>query len=143
MKKVKRTILIIDDNPDDLEFYKTILSKSSKFYKYETLTAEDLSEGLAHVRQNIIDCCFIDYNLPEVNGLEISEKIQKENDAVAIPIVILTGEPHQSIQAEAARQGLFDYVIKDAVRSQPQFERIIDKAILWSEKLQEKAASND
>ncbi len=143
MKKINRTILIIDDNPDDLEFYKTILSKNSKLYEYETLTAENLEDGLEFVRNNVIDCCFVDYNLPEINGLEISQEIKKENNSVSLPIVLLTGEPHQSIQAEAARQGLLDYVIKDSVRSLKQFEKVIEKVMCWSEKLQKKEDTND
>jgi CheY-like chemotaxis protein len=129
-----KTVLIIDDSPDDLEFYSRLLGRAGAGRKYTVLTAQDAEQGLKLFDQNDIDCSIVDYNLPDRDGLATVRALQqragKRNGA---PVVILTGQPKQEIQAEAARSAAFDYVVKDAITSTAQLERVILKAISWSE----------
>lgn len=53
--------------------------------------------------------------MPEGNGLSVIDQLQKSAKNVNIPAAILTGEPHQKAQAETARQGVLDYIMKDKV----------------------------
>ena len=135
MSKEKRTILIIDDSPDDLEFYSQLLRRSNGAYNYSVLTAESAEEGIEIFQVHTVDCTFVDYNMPENDGLSVIETLRKSSNSAHVPMVILTGEPHQSVQAEAARQGALDYILKDSVNSSETLERVIDKVINWSEAL--------
>ena len=65
MKDPILNILIIDDNPDDLEFYTELLGRPTGDYSYEVFLAEDANAGLSIFKENKIDCTFIDFNMPE------------------------------------------------------------------------------
>ena len=128
----KRQILIIDDSLDDLEFYARLLTKSSSHYEYKVWTAEGPSRGLEIFKSQKIDCTFIDFHMPEMDGLAVVDLLQKEKSEKHLPMVLLTGEHHQGIQAKAARQGALDYVIKDSISCSQSFEKIINKVISWA-----------
>ena len=128
-------ILIIDDNPDDLEFYNELLSQCET--EYNVYMAETAEEGLAISKAQTIDCAFIDFNLPERDGVELLEEIRAESPKHQA-MVILTGEPHQKIQAEAARKGALDYIVKDAHTSPEQIEAVIQKVLNWAKELNAK-----
>lgn len=122
------SVLIIDDNPDDLEFYMDLLAHSEM--KPKVHTAETVEAGMAIFLNETIDCILIDYFLPEQNGVDVLEDINKLSNR-PIAMVILTGEPHQKIQAEAARKGALDYIVKDAHTTPEQLEDTIRKVIGW------------
>ena len=71
--------------------------------------------------------------MPESSGLDVVDILQKATSKKQIPLVILTGEPHQAVQAEAARQGALDYIVKDSVNSSEALETVIHKVIAWAD----------
>ena len=132
---MSKKILLIDDNPDDLYVYTRLLNQANK--NYEILTAETLEEAvLAHDRHDIY-CTFIDYNLPMVNGINILDALNDRAKGRVLAVIILTGEPHQTIQAEAARRGALDYIIKDSTNTPEQLDDIINKTAAWAASLNE------
>ena len=136
---MKKNILIIDDSPDDLAFYCELLTNSSQDYTvYTTDNAEEAIEIFSNQR---IYCTFIDYALPEMNGLKILEVMNQKTEGKVLPVVILTGEPNQTIQAEAARKGALDYVIKDVANTPEQIETVIQKTVSWADDLNRKQLS--
>lgn len=132
-----KNILIIDDNPDDLEFYTYTIQQTGKDYK--VFTAKNYVEAAAIFDSKYIDCTFIDYKLPGVNGLGILDEFQKQNVDKILPIIILTGYIDQSVQAEAARRGALDFLIKDETKNTPeQLDAMICKVIDWANDLNKK-----
>ncbi len=132
----KLTILIIDDNPEDLEFYTNLLKQGEG--DYDIFTAQDGEEALMLSKDKNIDCTFVDYYLPEMNGMKILEALQKQAGNDILPAVILTGEPNQTIQAEAARKGALDYIVKDVTNTPEQIEAVIRKTMDWADGLRNK-----
>ena len=68
----KETILFVDDE-------ESILSVSAEYFQrrgYQTLTAKGGLEALNILEHETVDCCFTDINMPEMNGLELAEKIR-------------------------------------------------------------------
>lgn len=130
-------ILIIDDNPDDLEFYEDMIHQIGG--DYTVYTAEDADEGLALFNKHAIDCTFVDYNLPEVTGIQILETLQKTTTGKTLPVIMLTGDANQAVQAEAARKGALDFVTKSVEGNTPQkIEATIKKVIAWADDLNTK-----
>jgi len=129
-------ILLIDDNPDDLEFYANILNHLDE--EYQIHTAESYDEAIPLFNSHDIYCTFIDYNLPEMNGIKILEKLNDLANGKVLAVVILTGEPHQTIQAEAARRGALDYIVKGMATTPEQLEAVISKTVDWAENLNKK-----
>lgn len=138
MKDPILNILIIDDNPDDLEFYTELLGRPTGDYSYEVFLAEDANAGLSIFKENKIDCTFIDFNMPEDDGLAVIDMLQDLSGHEQIPMVVLTGEPHQRVQADAARHGAMDYIRKDSIKSIEDLEKVIDKVIVWAKSINNK-----
>ena len=123
-----KNILIIDDNRDDIEFYSDLINQIDDNYK--VYTAIDFLEGISVFENYNIDCTFLDYKLPEMNGLMILEVLRKKNNNKAMPIIILTGENRREIRAESARQGALDFLVKDMNTTTPeQLDAVIKKVI--------------
>ncbi len=131
-----KNILIIDDNSDDLEFYKDLLEHSQE--DYAVFTAESGEEALEISASQNIYCTFVDYYLPEMNGVKILEALHVQSKGKMLPVVILTGEPHQTIQAEAARKGALDYIVKDVANTTEQMSDVIEKVVGWAHDLNKK-----
>jgi CheY-like chemotaxis protein len=133
---MKKTVLVIDDNIDDLEFYCDLLQQSEE--NYVVATFDNGKDALAFIQQNDVYCIFVDYNLPEMNGIKIIESVYSADSQHIIPTVILTGEPNQAVQAEAAREGALDYLVKDVTNSTNQLDEIIVKVVSWASTLEER-----
>ena len=79
------------------------------------LEAETGEEGLAIVAREELDCILLDYQLPDVNGLEFIARLQEAAHAgrAVPPVMMLTGDDSAAVAAEAMRRGARDYLVKD------------------------------
>ncbi|PHQ78471.1 MAG: hypothetical protein COB66_08855 [Coxiella sp. (in: Bacteria)] len=104
-------LLIVDDNEDDRILYKRLLLK--KYKNVYTITeANNGEEGLAACKTTPPDCVLLDYNMPDMNGLEWVDKITADPQCAAIPMVMLTGQGSEKLAALAIQKGVFDYAVK-------------------------------
>jgi CheY-like chemotaxis protein len=90
------TVLYVDDDPDDQEFFVTSLSESRPDLK--CLAAKDGFTALELLRTiPAPKCIFIDLHLPRVNGIELLRKLKGTVEFAGIPTYILSTtlfEPH-------------------------------------------------
>ena len=107
-------ILIIDDNEDDREFFRRMLSKQ-RSWKFELYFAATGDEGLALARQAHPDCILLDYSMPGRNGVAVL------HDLLAIdrhfPIIMLTGQGNEAVAVEVMKSGALDYLIKGDINT--------------------------
>lgn len=129
------TVLIVDDNPDDLIFYNDLLaSELLPANKYSIFQATDSIEAIDICGKHEIDVLLLDYNLPGDNGLDIMQQLQTLYGDKILPVIFLTGEPRQDDQAKAARQGAMDYIIKETTTTPDKLDRVITKVMSWTYK---------
>ncbi len=84
----------------------------------QTLTLEDLPvscfEGapsaLKHINAEYDGVVLCDYNMPDMNGLEMLDRIRAIDDT--IPVIILTGQGDISTAVTAMQQGAYDFIEK-------------------------------
>ncbi|MBT3366864.1 MAG: response regulator [Nitrospina sp.] len=108
--KNKINVLIIDDCPEDLFVYKNFLQKNEEitFIIEECETGE---EGMETCKTSKPDCLLLDYNLPDLDGLEILSELAP----LSFPVIMLTGEGTQQIAVQALKNGAQDYLIKGEI----------------------------
>jgi DNA-binding response OmpR family regulator len=106
MLKVKRKILIIDDN--DI-FCETVTDLLADEYT-EVLTAHTGRDGLKICKENKIDVVLLDQKLPDVQGVELCPSILKHNEQAKI--IFVTAYPSFSNAIEAIKVGAHDYLSK-------------------------------
>jgi len=80
----KKKILVVDDETDFLEVIKIRLEASN----YEVITATSGEEALKLYKEVKPSAIILDVLLPGINGMEVLEKIRKDNPS--IPVLIIT-----------------------------------------------------
>ena len=106
--EVTMKVLHVDDSPDDLELTRIRLARLSD--RLEIAWADSAKEALAQLASSKYDCVICDYQMPEMNGLELLAELRgQEND---IPFIFLTGQGNEEIAAEALRSGADGYFTK-------------------------------
>ncbi len=84
-------VLIVDDSAPMRSVIKKTL-KMSGFNLGELFEASNGIEALEVLRDNWLDLVLTDYNMPEMDGLQLIEEMKKDDLLSAIPIVVITTE---------------------------------------------------
>lgn len=130
MKKNK--ILLVDDEPDILEFLSYNLTKEG----YEVSTAENGLESIKKAKIIKPDLILMDVMMPEMDGIEACEEIRKINSLKKTLIVFLTARTEEFSQLAAYDSGADDYITKP-VKPKVLMSKI--KALLRLQSPEEKA----
>lgn len=102
-------LLVIDDDALD----RMAVSRALKALgtSHELLEARDGRHGMELAAAQKFDCILVDYNLPDMNGLDLLIEL-REHLGVDAPIVMLTGSGNESVAVEAMKRGAQDYMPK-------------------------------
>lgn len=133
--KPKFNILVVDDNPDDCDFYVRVLSQDPDT-EYTFLQADMGEDALEHFRQSKPDCVLLDYNLPDMDGIEFMQTLAEEFEPSCLPVVMLTGQGNEAVAVEAMKSGVRDYLVKGNVTSEAlrrAIRNVIEK--VWLERM--------
>jgi len=103
-----QTILIVDDEEDVIQALRFRLETSG----YKVLTALNGRLALAHLEKTKVDLILADYMMPEVNGLELAERIQANPAWSNTKLVLFSCHTEAGIQARAQGLGVLDYLPK-------------------------------
>ena len=99
-------VLVVDDDPQVCKTVGMIL----KDHGYHVQSYSQSRQALQAVRKNPFDIALVDIKMPDLNGLELVEKIRAEDPRIA-PIV-MTAYPDVQTAAETMRLGCRDYITK-------------------------------
>ncbi len=99
-------ILIIDDDKLNLKVIKEILLKVG----YKILEADSGRAGILLVNSEHPDLVITDFQMPEMNGLDVLYEIRKIN--LGIPVIILTGFGDVVLTIKSIQLGAFDFLEK-------------------------------
>jgi len=98
-------ILIVDDDPGLRESFRLILED-----RYELIEAVDGRQALEVVRRSEVDLVLLDIRLPEMDGIEVLERIKTIDDQVEV--VLVTAVKTVRTAVAAMKLGAFDYLTK-------------------------------
>ncbi|HEX4629377.1 MAG TPA: response regulator [Chthoniobacterales bacterium] len=113
-------ILLVEDNPEDLELTLRALRKGNITNSIEVVRdgAEALEflfcEG-AHVARDLEDgpkVILLDLKLPKVDGLEVLRRVKTDERTKSIPVVVLTSSKEQRDVVESYQLGVNSYIVK-------------------------------
>ncbi len=124
MSKKTLKVLIVDDSPEDIELYKRLLNKIYECTILESYLAQD---GLNIIKTEEIDILYLDYSLPDMDGIQFIEHIKKHNYN-HFPIVVLTGQGNEEIATQFLKIGASDYITKSKLSAE-SIQRITNNAI--------------
>ncbi|HET7275562.1 MAG TPA: response regulator [Longimicrobiaceae bacterium] len=103
-----RTILIVDDNRDNLE----ILSAYLESRGYRVAEAPDGRTALAKMEEVRPDLVLLDVMMPGMDGWEVCRTIKNHPDYGNTRVVMVTAKGGYEDKFEGMRSGADDYVVK-------------------------------
>ncbi len=84
--KYSATILIVDDEPNNLELLEMHLTTM----EYNVVCANNGEKALKIARTHDIDLILLDVMMPQMNGFEVTEKLKSDDKTRFIPIILVT-----------------------------------------------------
>jgi PAS domain S-box-containing protein len=112
MQPASRTIVLIDDSSEDRATYRRYLLQKPE-YGYIVIDAESGQAGLELCLELNPDAIVLDYQLPDINGIEFAQQLRTQKCSIAI--VFLTGQGNEAIAVEAMKSGAQDYLVKSGL----------------------------
>ena len=104
-------ILIVDDSSPMRALIKKVV-KASGFDVGEFFEASNGKEAYRILEDAWLDLVLTDYNMPEMDGLELLEAMQQHETHSSIPVVMITTEGSQQRIEEFLTKGAADYIKK-------------------------------
>ena len=102
-------ILVVDDFPTMRRIIKNLL----KDLGYENVDeAEDGLMGLEKLRNGNFEFVVSDWNMPNLDGLEMLKQIRADANLSSLPVLMVTAEAKREQIIEAAQAGVNGYIIK-------------------------------
>jgi PAS domain S-box-containing protein/putative nucleotidyltransferase with HDIG domain len=108
VRSILRTILLIDDNPDDRAL--TVRALSLEFPNIEMKQIKNAQDFSGALKDQKFDLVITDYKVHWIDGLDVLRKVKEI--APDCPVIMFTGTGNEEIAVSAMKAGLDDYVIK-------------------------------
>jgi two-component system, response regulator len=120
MNDIHHDLLLVEDNPEDLELALRALRKANLASR--VCVARDGAEALDYIfcggvysDRKIADgpkVIMLDLKLPKVDGLEILKRLKGDPRTKSIPVVVLTSSKEQTDIVESYKLGVNSYIVK-------------------------------
>jgi CheY-like chemotaxis protein len=104
------TVLLVEDNEDNLLIYSTILRHSG----FTVLEARDGQAGIDMATSDLPGLILMDVSIPLIDGLEATRRLKADPKTKDIPIIALTAHALASDQQKAIEAGCDAYIAKPA-----------------------------
>ncbi len=105
---MKRTVLVIDDNPDLLDMVDAILSDTG-FLVAKTVSGEEGLTVARNLRPNLI---LLDLNMPRMDGWEVLRLLKADAATRDIPVAIFSVRTDLKDKIFGLQRGAVDYIPK-------------------------------
>ncbi len=102
-------ILVVDDMSTMRRIIKTILNQLG----YSNIDeAENGKQALAKLKKERFDFVITDWNMPEMDGLELVKAIRADEELKTLPVLMVTAEAKKENVMEALKAGVNNYIVK-------------------------------
>ncbi len=107
-KKKKETVLVVDDNSENLKVVGNILRENG----YESIVAKKGSQALGSLDGEKPDLILLDIMMPEMDGYEVCRRLKADKTTVNIPVIFLTASVSVRDETKGFDLGAVDYITK-------------------------------
>lgn len=104
------TVLFVDDDEEWARFIADELEAEDP--TFETAIALNANEAIvALAEDDSIDCVVTDFRMPEIDGIQMLERVRESHPT--LPCILVTGTGSEDVAARAINAGVTDYIKKD------------------------------
>ena len=117
------SVMVIDDDPAMLRMIKAMIGD-----EYELVLAPSGKKALALTEKKCPDIILLDYEMPEMNGIQTLEALRRDKRLADIPVIFLTGTVSPDIMENIRAADPAGFLVKPA--DAPDIKSAIKKAVL-------------
>jgi sigma-B regulation protein RsbU (phosphoserine phosphatase) len=103
----RKTILIVDDAPENLDLLSGILKST-----YKVKVAKSGEHALKIIAKSLPDLILLDVMMPEMDGYEVCMQLKSDDSTKNIPIIFVTAMEQESDETKGLELGAADYITK-------------------------------
>lgn len=118
---LKHTILIVDDNPDDLELARIALARIDRKVRVETAQRGEIALERLWNEQELPALILLDLKMPGMSGFDFLRKIRADERTKNIPVIVVTSSSLETDSQKAYESGADGFLLK--AFSMDQFSR--------------------
>jgi DNA-binding response OmpR family regulator len=119
MEKTRGRILIVDDDPHAIEILTRMLGREG----YTCASASSGAAALDSLRTQPTDVILLDVMMPQMDGLQVCERLRKDDALREIPVILLTAKDDMETRARGMALGVSEYLTKP-INKRELFTRI-------------------
>ena len=119
MEKAKGHILIVDDDPHAVEILTRMLGREG----YSCVSAASGPAALEMLQEQPVDVILLDVMMPGMDGLQVCERLRKDENMREIPVILLTAKDDMDTRAQGMALGVSEYLTKP-INKRELFTRI-------------------
>ena len=108
MSERERTILVVDDAPENIQLLSGLLKVE---YKVKAATSGEKALVVA-ARQPAPDLVLLDVMMPEMDGYEVCRRLRDDPATRDIPVVFVTGHSSDEERAQGLALGAAGFLVK-------------------------------
>jgi len=102
------TILVVDDQPINVQLLKRKLEREG----IKVIAAYNGLEALDYVKKDKPDLILLDVMMPDMDGIEVCQRLQASEDTRGIPVIFITARTTKESKLEGLGVGAVDYITK-------------------------------
>lgn len=110
----KKTIFVVDDNPDMVTVMKTVLEARG----YGVISACDGEQFFDRLPEKRPDLILLDVMMPQLNGLEVLKRLRADPETSSIPVMLVTAKVQYQDVLAGYKHGADYYLTKPFTSSQ-------------------------
>jgi DNA-binding NtrC family response regulator len=115
------TIFFVDDDVLCLNLYNQFLKQLGYRNVHMFDNGNDCLESLDEFSPDIV---FLDYNMDELNGIDVLKQLKKFNPAITV--LFISGPEDIEVAVNAMRQGALDYIVKSSLNTE-KMKKIMER----------------
>ncbi|MDR2479438.1 MAG: response regulator [Treponema sp.] len=105
-----KTVLVVDDS----RIMRNIVKNTFSLMKIpcDFVEAANGQEALTQLQNQKIDLILLDWNMPQLSGIDFLKQVRAKPEYANLPIIMVTSEAAKYNVIEALKAGATDYIIK-------------------------------
>jgi two-component system sensor histidine kinase/response regulator len=107
----RKRILIVDDNPDNVEIIRYKIERSEAF-SLEVVEAFSGEQAIEIAAREPLDIVLLDVMMPRISGFEVCRRIKENKGGEFLPIIMVTAREDLEAKIQGFEAGADDYIAK-------------------------------
>ena len=104
----RRTVLVVDDAPENIRVLTAILGPS---YRVKAATSGEKALQMC-AGDPLPDLVLLDVVMPGIDGYEVCRRLKAEARTAAVPVIFVTGNADERERSRARSLGAADFLVK-------------------------------